>query len=645
MPSNETINPFETAKQQVDIVADLLGLDPGVREVLKHPKRELTVNFPVRMDDGSYKVFTGYRVQYNMARGPVQGRHPLPPAGDAGRGPGARGLDDLEVRGRQHPVRRRQGRRHLRPEAHVARASSSASPAATRARSPRIIGPGDGHPGARRLHRLPDDGVDHGHLLDAEGLLRPGRRHGQADQPRRQRGPRRGDGPRLRLRHPRGGARTPASRSRAGPSRSRDSATRAASRRTSSTTSRARRSSPPPTPRAASATRTGSTRTRSRRTRRRPARSSASPARRRSPTRRSSRRKVGHPGPRRAREPDHREERRQGPGEDRRARPRTARPLPEADTILFQKKITVLPGHPRERGRRHRELLRVGAGHPRVLLDPRRGQPAPRAGHGALLRRRSTRSRRSSKSTTGRRRTSSPSSASSTRSASAASTRRSRARRRMVDLPRCRAVTLDRGRRLGRRDSRVTVRAADRRPRDDRRAHPRWLGPGTAPGRPTGRPPARLAPRPALGRHRDPDRRGLAHGGALRGPVKGERSSSWTTSPTRARASRSRSSGPDRRRGPGRERGVPPHRALQVPPDLLRRGDPPGPVGLGRLPVELLGGPCDPRPQGGGHDPRTRSGPCDPAGEGRVRRSAGRFEARRRARSPGLGENGPWGRR
>ncbi|MGA9840125.1 MAG: Glu/Leu/Phe/Val dehydrogenase [Thermoplasmata archaeon] len=73
MANTSTINPFETAKQQVDIVADLIGLDQGVRDVLKHPKRELTVNFPVRMDDGSYRVYTGYRVQYNMARGPTKG--------------------------------------------------------------------------------------------------------------------------------------------------------------------------------------------------------------------------------------------------------------------------------------------------------------------------------------------------------------------------------------------------------------------------------------------------------------------------------------------------------------------------------------------------------------------------------------------
>ncbi|EQD44477.1 glutamate dehydrogenase, partial [mine drainage metagenome] len=47
-----TVNPFETAKRQVDIVADLLHLEGGVREVLKSPKRELTVNFPVRLRQG-----------------------------------------------------------------------------------------------------------------------------------------------------------------------------------------------------------------------------------------------------------------------------------------------------------------------------------------------------------------------------------------------------------------------------------------------------------------------------------------------------------------------------------------------------------------------------------------------------------------
>ena len=69
----DKMNPFENMKKQVDIVGKKLGLDPGIVEVMKNPKRELTVNFPVRMDDGSVKVFTGYRVQHNESRGPFKG--------------------------------------------------------------------------------------------------------------------------------------------------------------------------------------------------------------------------------------------------------------------------------------------------------------------------------------------------------------------------------------------------------------------------------------------------------------------------------------------------------------------------------------------------------------------------------------------
>ena len=69
----ESLNPFVIAKEQIDRAGKKLNLDPGLLEILKHPRRELTVNFPVRMDDGSVKVFTGYRVQYNDARGPFKG--------------------------------------------------------------------------------------------------------------------------------------------------------------------------------------------------------------------------------------------------------------------------------------------------------------------------------------------------------------------------------------------------------------------------------------------------------------------------------------------------------------------------------------------------------------------------------------------
>ncbi len=64
---------FATAQAQLRGVAAQLDLDEGLVEVLAHPKRELIVNFPVRMDDGSTRVFTGYRVQHNEARGPVKG--------------------------------------------------------------------------------------------------------------------------------------------------------------------------------------------------------------------------------------------------------------------------------------------------------------------------------------------------------------------------------------------------------------------------------------------------------------------------------------------------------------------------------------------------------------------------------------------
>ena len=135
---------------------------------------------------------------------PGQGRHPLPPGRLARRGQGPRDVDDLEVRGRRHPVRRRQGRRHRRSQAAQPEGARGPDPPLLhRDRGPRR--PGEGHPGAGRQHQRPDHGLDDGHLLHARRLHGPGRRHRQADQPRRLRGPQRGDGPRLRLHHRRGG--------------------------------------------------------------------------------------------------------------------------------------------------------------------------------------------------------------------------------------------------------------------------------------------------------------------------------------------------------------------------------------------------------------------------------------------------------
>ncbi len=66
-------NPYKIAISQVEEVGEILGLDKGMVQILTKPKRELAVNFPVKMDDGSIRVFTGYRVQHNIARGPTKG--------------------------------------------------------------------------------------------------------------------------------------------------------------------------------------------------------------------------------------------------------------------------------------------------------------------------------------------------------------------------------------------------------------------------------------------------------------------------------------------------------------------------------------------------------------------------------------------
>ncbi len=70
---SKTINAFEMAQKQFDHVAELLNLDPEVAEVLRWPAREFSFRIPVRMDDGTLRVFQGYRVQHNDARGPNKG--------------------------------------------------------------------------------------------------------------------------------------------------------------------------------------------------------------------------------------------------------------------------------------------------------------------------------------------------------------------------------------------------------------------------------------------------------------------------------------------------------------------------------------------------------------------------------------------
>ncbi|MBK7703352.1 MAG: Glu/Leu/Phe/Val dehydrogenase [bacterium] len=71
--ADKSFNAFAMAQQQFDRVAEMLGLDQATRDLLRNPDREFQFSVPVRMDDGSMKIFRGFRVQHNDARGPCKG--------------------------------------------------------------------------------------------------------------------------------------------------------------------------------------------------------------------------------------------------------------------------------------------------------------------------------------------------------------------------------------------------------------------------------------------------------------------------------------------------------------------------------------------------------------------------------------------
>jgi glutamate dehydrogenase (NAD(P)+) len=72
-PVKEDLNSFRIAMRQFDYAAEKCGLEPGLCEVLRRPRRALSLSLPVKMDDGSIRVFEGFRVQHNSARGPCKG--------------------------------------------------------------------------------------------------------------------------------------------------------------------------------------------------------------------------------------------------------------------------------------------------------------------------------------------------------------------------------------------------------------------------------------------------------------------------------------------------------------------------------------------------------------------------------------------
>src|ERR1700689_1774029 len=73
MAPREDLNPYRIAQMQFDMAAEFLKLDAGIRQVLRTPRRVMEVAIPVKLDNGQLKVFSGFRVQHNVARGPAKG--------------------------------------------------------------------------------------------------------------------------------------------------------------------------------------------------------------------------------------------------------------------------------------------------------------------------------------------------------------------------------------------------------------------------------------------------------------------------------------------------------------------------------------------------------------------------------------------
>jgi len=70
---NDNMNLFEVSSLQFERVADVMNMDAMVRGLLSEPQNEIIVNFPVMMDDGTYRMFKGYRTQHNNVNGPYKG--------------------------------------------------------------------------------------------------------------------------------------------------------------------------------------------------------------------------------------------------------------------------------------------------------------------------------------------------------------------------------------------------------------------------------------------------------------------------------------------------------------------------------------------------------------------------------------------
>jgi hypothetical protein len=148
---SEKINPFEMAKKQIDIASEYLNLDPGSLEKLKNTKRELIVHFPVKMDDGMVRIFTGYRIQHNVSRGPAKGGIRYHPDVD---------IDEVRALAMWMTWKSAvvmQSQRDVAPRNRTFDAEIYLG-------NLHDVGSGKGHPSSGCLYQSPGDGLDNGYL-------------------------------------------------------------------------------------------------------------------------------------------------------------------------------------------------------------------------------------------------------------------------------------------------------------------------------------------------------------------------------------------------------------------------------------------------------------------------------------------------
>ena len=179
-------SPWLNAQRQFDNAAEILQLSPGLRAVLREVRRELVVRFPVKMDDGTVRMFEGYRVQHNVTRGPAKGGLRFHPATDIDEVKALAmwmtwkcALTNLPYGGAKGGVAVDPSTlSHRELERLTRRFAAEISV---------LVGPEFGHPRPGCQHQRRDHGLDHGHALDAGGLLGPRVGHRQTARDRRQR--------------------------------------------------------------------------------------------------------------------------------------------------------------------------------------------------------------------------------------------------------------------------------------------------------------------------------------------------------------------------------------------------------------------------------------------------------------------------